>query len=481
MINLALSAIAAQLNSKLQGDDLVITDVSTDTRTIKAGDLFVALSGDNFDANRFVAKAAEQGAIAAIVTKKQAVNIPQIVVKDSRIALGLLGKMVREQVQPRVAALTGSNGKTTTKEMLAAILKRVAPTLATAGNFNNDVGVPLTLLRLQQHDQFAVMELGANHKKEIAYTTGLVLPEVVLINNVDAAHLEGFGDLQGVASAKGEILSGVKQQGTAVLNRDDKFYPYWLRKVDAQRHVNFSVVDDSADYFAADIQFDDAGNPTFRLCTPNGDCQINLVVAGRHNVANALAASAMASCFGIDINTIKLGLESMENVQGRLKISQLNSRIRVIDDSYNANIASVKAAIDVLTHFPSTNVLVMGDMGELGSSTADMHQQVGHYAQQQNVDHVYTCGALSREAALTAGASGRAFLTQSALVDALVTLITMAPETQLFTLLFKGSRSAKMEQAISLLSTKLAEHSEILVEDSISETLVENTIKERKC
>ncbi|NQZ93725.1 MAG: UDP-N-acetylmuramoyl-tripeptide--D-alanyl-D-alanine ligase [Moritella sp.] len=478
MINLALSAIAAQLNSKWQGDDVVITAVSTDTRTIKAGDLFIALSGDNFDANGFVANAAEQGAIAAIVTKKQAVDIPQIIVKDSRIALGLLGKMVREHVAPKVAALTGSNGKTTTKEMLAAILKLVAPTLATAGNFNNDIGVPLTLLRLQQQHQFAVMELGANHKKEIAYTTGLVLPDVVLINNVDAAHLEGFGDLQGVASAKSEILSGVKQQGIAVLNRDDKFYPYWLRKVDAQRQVSFSVVDDNADYFAADINFDDAGNPTFRLCIPSDECTINLAVAGRHNVANALAAAAIASCFGIDINTIKLGLESMVNVQGRLKISQLTPRIRIIDDSYNANIASVKAAINVLTHFPSTNVLVMGDMGELGSSTADMHQQVGHYAQQQQVDYVYTCGAVSREAALTAGESGRAFLTQSALVDALVELVTTAPDTQMFTLLFKGSRSAKMEQAIGLLTTKLAEHTAILIENT---TLVENTVKERKC
>jgi len=478
MINLALSAIAALLNSKWQGDDVVITDVSTDTRTIKTGDLFIALSGDNFDANNFVATAAKQGAIAAIVTKKQAVDIPQIIVKDSRIALGLLGKMVREQVNPQVAALTGSNGKTTTKEMLAAILKLVAPTLATAGNFNNDIGVPLTLLRLQQQHKFAVMELGANHKKEIAYTTGLVLPDVVLINNVDAAHLEGFGDLQGVASAKSEILSGVKQQGIAVLNRDDKFYQYWLRKVDAQRQVSFSVIDDNADYFAANIEFDNAGNPTFRLCTPNDKCTINLGVAGRHNVANALAAAAMASCFGIDINTIKLGLESMVNVQGRLKISQLTPRIRIIDDSYNANIASVKAAINVLTHFPSTNVLVMGDMGELGTSTADMHQQVGYYAQQQQVDHVYTCGAVSREAALTACESGRAFLAQAALVDALVELVTTAPDTQMFTLLFKGSRSAKMEQAINLLTTKLAERTAILIENT---TLVENTVKERKC
>ncbi|QUM78223.1 UDP-N-acetylmuramoyl-tripeptide--D-alanyl-D-alanine ligase [Moritella sp. 24] len=478
MINLALSAIAIKLNGKYQGDDVVITDVSTDTRTIKSGDLFVALSGDNFDANSFVAKAAEQGAIAAIVTKKQAVDIPQIVVKDSRIALGLLGKMVREQVNPKVAALTGSNGKTTTKEMLAAIVKLVAPTLATAGNFNNDIGVPLTLLRLQHEDQFAVMELGANHKKEIGYTTGLVLPDVVLINNVDAAHLEGFGDLQGVALAKSEILSGVKQRGMAVLNRDDKFYQYWLRKVDAQRHVNFSVVDASADYFAADIMFDDAGNPTFKLCTTQGECIINLRVAGRHNVANALAAAAMASCFGIDLKTIKLGLESMENVQGRLKISLLTPRIRIIDDTYNANIASVKAAIDVLTHFPSKNILVMGDMGELGDSTADMHQQVGHYAQQQQVDHVYTCGTMSREAALTAGINGRAFLSQTRLVDALVELVTTAPEEQMFTLLFKGSRSAKMEQVIDLLATRLSDNAAMLIENTM---LVKNTVKEIKC
>jgi UDP-N-acetylmuramoyl-tripeptide--D-alanyl-D-alanine ligase len=463
MIRLELTDIAATLNAKLLGDNIVINSttiesVSTDTRTITSGDLFIALSGDNFDANSFVSKAVEQGAAAVVVTKKQAISIPQLVVKDARIALGQLGKMVREKVAPQVAALTGSNGKTTTKEMLAAILKLIAPTLATAGNFNNDIGVPLTLLRLQPHDKFAVMELGANHKKEIAYTTTLVQPDVVLINNVDAAHLEGFGDLQGVALAKSEILTGIKQQGTAVLNRDDKFYSYWLRKITSQQHVNFSLQDGQADYYSRDICFDELGNAHFTLCTPMGECPIGLAVAGRHNVANALAAAAMAGCFGVSLATIKRGLESMTNVQGRLKISQLNAQIRIIDDTYNANIASVKAAIDVLAHFQSHNVLVLGDMGELGNNTAELHQQVGSYAHQQDIDHVYTCGVLSREAALTAGSAGRAFLDKAALVNALYELVSMAAPEQTFTLLFKGSRSAQMEQVINLLAAKLSEN-----------------------
>ena len=496
MISLQLETLAARLNAKLYGNNISVIGVSTDTRTLATGDLFIALSGENFDANSFVASAAEKGAAAAIVTKKQPVDIPQLVVKDTRLALGALGKLVREQLTLQVAALTGSNGKTTTKEMLAAILKQVAPTLATAGNFNNDIGVPLTLLRLQPEHEFAVLELGANHKKEIAYTTSLVLPDVVLINNVDAAHLEGFGDLQGVAQAKGEILTGIKHGGTAVLNRDDKFYDYWLRKIDPAQHVSFSLRDPQADYFAHDIEFDELGCAGFTLVTPKATIDIQLTVSGRHNVANALAAAAMASCFNIELAIIKLGLESVANVQGRLLISQLDSRIRIIDDTYNANIASAKAAIDVLSHFKSQNVLVMGDMGELGVNTAELHQQVGEYAQLQNVDNVFTCGVLSRETALSAGTRGRAFLDQTSLVDALQLLIANSDEDQHFTLLFKGSRSAKMEQAIALLRSKLTASTSMSDPAVISEPIpntdqvsvtapaalsAENTTKEQQC
>lgn len=460
MIKLELIQIAIELNAKLIGDSTTISNVSTDTRTLESGDLFIALSGENFDGNTFAKSAVEQGAAAIIVTKKQAVNVPQLIVKDTRIALGLLGKMVREIVAPKVAALTGSNGKTTTKEMLASILSLSAKTLSTAGNFNNDIGAPLTLLRLEPSDAFAVIELGANHKKEIAYTTSLALPDVVLINNVGAAHIEGFGDLQGVAQAKGEILQGIKNGGKAVLNRDDKFYSYWLRKISPEQHVSFSLKDESAEFYAKSISFDAMGLGHFTLCSPAGEVAIALPVAGQHNIANALAAAAMAASFDMSLALIKQGLETMSNVKGRLKISALNSRIRIIDDSYNANIASVKAAIDVLTHFESENVLIFGDMGELGKNTAEFHQQVGYYANEKQVDHVYTCGVHSREAALTAGASGRAFLDQEVLVDALFELMTKLKPAQEFTILFKGSRSAKMEHAITLLANKFTESPE---------------------
>lgn len=474
MISLQLSQINSALNGKLIGNDITISSVSTDTRSLVAGDLFIALSGDNFDANTFLTKAIELGASAAIVTKKQPVDIPQIVVKDSRIALGLLGKLVRTHIDLKVAGLTGSNGKTTTKEMLAAILQLAGPTLATAGNFNNDIGVPLTLLRLEPTHQFAVIEQGANHKKEIAYTTELAQPDVVLINNVDAAHLEGFGDLQGVAQAKGEILTALKYGAMAVLNRDDKFYKYWLRRIKSEQHISFSLTDSDADFYADDIKFDEQGNGIFTLVmksnetTKTDSLTVSLPIVGRHNIANALAAAAMASRFDISLAMIKQGLEQMSNVKGRLKLTQFSQQIRLIDDTYNANVASVKAAVDVLKGFASTNILVLGDMGELGSSTAEFHQQVGSYAQQQGIDHVYTCGVLSREAALMAGAVGRAFLEKSVLVDALHNLITGMASTQAMTILFKGSRSAQMEQAITLLTERLNESNE-------------NTDKERKC
>lgn len=465
MIMLELSNIARTLSGKLIGNNITISSVSTDTRSLREGDLFIALSGDNFDANKFVVSALEKGAIAVIVSKKQAIDVPQIVVKDTRLALGLLGKMVRSQLNLKVAALTGSNGKTTTKEMLSSILSLSASTLATAGNFNNDIGVPLTLLRLEEQHKFAVLELGANHKREIAYTTDLVLPDVVLINNVEAAHLEGFGDLQGVAQAKSEILTGIKRGGLAVLNRDDKFYNYWLRKINTDQHISFSLVDKSAEFFAQNIRFDTQGNGLFTLCSPSGNVDISLPVAGRHNVANALAAAAMASCFNIELSIIKQGLEQMNNAQGRLRITELNSQIRIIDDTYNANVASVKAAIDVLAQFSSVNILVLGDMGELGSSTAELHQQVGYYAHQEKLSHVYTYGVLSREAALTSGDIGRAFLDRQVLVDALYELVNQVDSTQKITILFKGSRSAKMEQTITLLTDKIAE----------------NNAKEKKC
>lgn len=445
MISLKLSEIATLLGAPLHGADLVINSVSTDSRTLTDAALFIALKGAHFDGNRFLADVASKGAVAVVCNEIPPVSIPYILVNDSRAALGKLAAAVKQKLAPKTIAVTGSAGKTTVKEMLYAILSEQAEVLATAGNFNNDIGVPLTLLRLTEQHRYAVLELGANHPGEIAYTTALVKPDVALITNAAASHLEGFGDIYGVARAKAEIYSGLGEQGIAVVSLDSDYSDYWLKQVPTHALLTFSLHNANADYFARDVQLDASGCAQFTMHTPAGAYTIHLTVPGRHNVANALAAAAAAAAAGVSIEQVQRGLAAMPAVKGRTNLLQLSPTFRVIDDTYNANVESVKAAIDLLASYSGFRGLLLGDMGELGTDARLYHEQIGEYAKNAGINLLFTLGVLSQSASDLFQGQSAHFSQRQAMLDQLLPVILAQQEV---TLLVKGSRSAKMELVV---------------------------------
>ncbi len=447
MIPVTLEWIAAQVDGQLIGQDRDISAVSTDTRNIAAGSLFIALQGPNFDAHDFIPQAAEKGATAVLVNKVCETTLPQIVVADTRLALGKLGAAVKAKVAPKTVAVTGSCGKTTVKEMTAAILSRKGKVLATKGNFNNDIGVPLTLLELQQDHEYAVVELGANHLGEIAYTTELTKPDVATIVNAAASHLEGFGSLFGVARAKSEIFKGLGKKGMAILNRDSQFYEFWLGKIHT-KHQSFSLEHD-ADYRAEDVVLGLDGCAQFDLICPTGRVMVRLAVPGMHNVGNALLAAALAIAVGASLDDVREGLMHMNSVKGRLNVKQLTNSVRVLDDTYNANVASVSAAIDLLASFPGRRVLILGDMAELGEKARHYHEHVGQYALEKGIDDLFTLGVLSQSASDVFNQRGKHFSD----VATLVSSVNRAVENEQrdISILVKGSRSARMERVVEAL------------------------------
>ncbi len=440
--------------STLQGDgEREIQSVCTDTRTLKPGDLFVALRGPNFNGDRFVEQARQAGAVAAIVTELQPVDLPQLRVNDTRIALGQLAKSHRQAFARPVVAITGSSGKTSVKEMLARILGLQARVLATKGNFNNDIGAPLTLLSLQPEDQYAVIELGASGRGEIAYTSALTQPDIAILNNAAAAHLEGFGSLQGVVEAKGEIFNGLKHDGVAVVNLDDGHCRFWLDQLEGRKLRTFSLNSSLADLFASDLETDGNGCCSFVLHSNTGQINVSLQVMGLHMVANALAAAAAADVLGFSLEQICQGLESYNGVEGRLAPQQGVQGARIIDDSYNANPASVKAAIRVLASLPGKRLLVLGDMAELGQDGASLHAELGRFAAELQLDEVYTVGTLA--AYTSAAFAQQRHLVEQAFDDKQVLLAAMVPALDAETVvLIKGSRSAAMEQVVTGLTNK---------------------------
>ena len=444
MIPLQASDIAAALDAQLIGEDVLIESVSTDSRQIQAGDLFIALQGPNFDGHKFAADVVQKGARALVVTRHLDVPVPQLIVADTRLALGQLGALVKSRVAVKTVAVTGSAGKTTVKEMMAAILSRIGHVLATAGNFNNDIGVPLTLLRLEAHHQYAVMELGANHLGEIAYTTSLVKPDVALITNVAAAHLEGFGDLFGVARAKGEIYNGLPEQGTAIVPLDSEFHNYWLQRLQQLKVQTFSQ-SSSADFRAENIVLDSNGCAGFDLSTPHGSVLVQLTIPGRHNVSNALAAAAATLALGASLTDVQLGLAAMKPVKGRINVHQPRADLRIIYDTYNANVESCKAAIDLLASYSGQRLLVLGDMGELGPEARTFHEEVGVYARQAGLDALFTLGVLSQNASDQFHQQSGHFSSRAQLVGRLQPYLSGDHEV---TILVKGSRSAKMELVV---------------------------------
>jgi UDP-N-acetylmuramoyl-tripeptide--D-alanyl-D-alanine ligase len=443
MIPLCLADIAQVLDGELVGKNITIDSINTDSRSLKQGELFLALKGPNFDAHRFLNKVVELGCAAVIVDHLCELNIPQIIVSDTHKALGEIAAYVKEKVAPKTVAITGSSGKTTVKEMVAAILSRLGNVLATKGNFNNDIGVPLTLLRLEQEHDFAVIELGANHMGEIAYTTALVKPDVAIINNIAAAHLEGFGDLCGVARAKGEIFEGLNSKGVALYNQDCKLANKWQWRLTDKLVRKFSCYQE-ADCFSSDVTLDEDGCASFTLNTYQGNAYIELTVPGKHNVCNAVAAATIALEFGANLNDIRLGLLDMSPVQGRMNLHQLSETFKLIDDTYNANVESIKAATDLLSSYPGRRVLILGDMGELGAEARGYHQEVGEYAKTCNIDDLLTIGVLSQS---TADAfNGQHFSERGQLMRCLISLLEN--EHNNISILVKGSRSARMENVV---------------------------------
>ncbi len=470
MITLDLVTLAKASNGKLFCHEslnlITIENLITDSRTLTEKDAFLALKGPNFDGHRFAQQVVDKGCQVVIVDHYidtlDKETVAQVVVEDTRIALGKIAAYVKQQVAPKTVGITGSSGKTTVKEMLSAILSRLGNVLATNGNFNNDIGVPLTLLRLTQNDDFAVIEMGANHMGEIAYTTELVKPDIAMINNIAAAHLEGFGDLCGVARAKGEIFSGLTPNGIALYNQDTQYASKWQWRLAGKQVRTFSCENSSntntADCYSRNISLDENGCASFDLQTSLGQCAIKLTVPGKHNVCNAVAAAAAAIECGASLQDISLGLASMASVKGRLNIHHLQSsnsnQIKLIDDTYNANVESIKAAISLLAAYSGQKILILGDMGELGSEACSYHQEIGEFAKEKDIDVLLTLGVLSQSTSdAFVGdneAASQHFSERSHLSEYLFSQLEKNHNNQEshINILVKGSRSAHMENVV---------------------------------
>ena len=448
MISLTLAQLAKITSGRIESapnSEFVIENVSTDSRKIGESCLFIALKGERFDAHDFAEQVVADGAKALLVDHKLAVNCPQVVVKDTRIAMGQLAAWVRQQVSARIVGLTGSSGKTSVKEMTASILAERGKTLYTAGNLNNDIGVPLTLFRLTPEHDFAVIEMGANHPNEIAYTTNIVKPETALVNNLFGAHLAGFGSPEGVAKAKGEIYQGIPEEGTAIVNLDSYSEKWQFQPRQTVWYYSLTQ-QPKADFYPTDIQINQL-TTDFVLHTPVGHVDITLPLPGVHNIANVLAASALAISVGASLEDIKNGLANTKAVPGRLFPVRLAEHKVVLDDTYNANDGSMIAAIHVLEKMPGYRILVVGDMGELGDYAEECHQRVGVAAKQAGLDKVFSVGQLS-ELISEFSECGEHFTVKS---DLLTRLIPLAQQNDVVSILVKGSRSSAMEDVVNAL------------------------------
>lgn len=438
-----LNTVAALLNhpSPLNG---VLSGICTDSRLVQPGNLFIALQGDKFDGHRFLSEVADKGALAAVVSQSDStVSMPQIVVPDTLLALATIATAHRQELTCPVIALTGSNGKTTVKEMIATILPQ--PSHATHGNLNNHIGAPMSVLGLKQEHRYAVFELGANHLGEIAYTAAVVRPDVALINNIAPAHVAGFGSIDGVANAKGEIYQSLHAGGTAVINDDDVYAHFWDDLLDNKKVCRFSATH-QADVYARNIQLNDQGCGCFTLITPQGQIEITLQVPGMHNVRNALAASACCDAIGLSLLQIQKGLQQFKGVKGRVNVLTGINHSVIIDDTYNANLRSVLAGLEVLATRPGDKIFVFGDMGELGEWALQHHQEVGLAARRLDISQVLTCGEYSKEASNAFGQGGQHFANQADLVSFLIKELNAST-----VVLVKGSRSSAMENVVHKL------------------------------
>lgn len=453
MRSLTLAEIARVLGCPASSATGSVRDICTDTRALQSGDLFVALRGDRFDGHEFLATAREAGAIAAVVdAPDETVALPQLVVPDTVQALADLARFNRELSNARVVAVTGSSGKTTFKEMLSAILSREGETLATLGNLNNHIGAPLTLFRLAPTHRFAVIELGASGLGEIAHTVSAARPEVAVITNAGEAHLEGFGGYENIVRGKGEIIDGVAEGGTVVLNRDDPAFETWKQRAGIRRVVSVSARGAEADYRCLAYELDN-GVYSIRVMTPEGrEHSLTLNLPGEHNICNALLATAAAEAVGAGWESVLAGLETVRPAAGRLERKPLSDRVTIIDDSYNANPSSMRAALDVLSREAPTRVAVLGGMAELGSDGDQLHREVGEHARNLGIEEMLVVGTSGGCSALVSGFGDRAhrFESHQQSVEWLLANVT-GP----MTVLVKGSRSSAMDQVVKMLQEKV--------------------------
>ncbi|HEX2546623.1 MAG TPA: UDP-N-acetylmuramoyl-tripeptide--D-alanyl-D-alanine ligase [Ramlibacter sp.] len=440
-----LKQAADWIGGKLVGDPgLQVQRVHTDTRTLQDGDLFVALKGDRYDANDFISDARRKGAVAAIAhTGRLPAGVPGIEVDDGRMALGRLAHAWRKQYQLPLVAVTGSNGKTTVTQMIASILCAWQPDahLATQGNLNNDIGLPLTLLRLRATHRIGVIELGMNHPGEIEYLAKIAEPTVALVNNAQREHQEFMATVEAVARENGSVFCALPRNGTAVFPAGEEFTMVWTGLAEARPCLTFG--DDDADVRVEDAQWRE-GHWQVRAETPVGPMAFDLHIAGRHNVRNALAAAACALAAGVPLDAIVKGLESFEPVKGRsraLGVKLGDRTLTLVDDTYNANPDSVRAAIDVLAELPGPRLLVLGDMGEVGDQGPAFHQEVGDYARERRIEQLFTLGDQA------VGMKGRHFADVESLNAAVIAALDKTESV-----LVKGSRFMKMERVVEAIT-----------------------------
>lgn len=444
MIKMSLSELASLLETPFSEKDMFFHGVSTDSRTLIPGNLFIALQGEHFDGHQFLEQAAKNGAVAAIVSKILPVNIPQILVYDTLVSMGKLSAHWRQRFKIPLVGITGSNGKTTLKNMMASILRtacdqQTEKVLATEGNLNNAIGVPLTLFRLNDQHRFGVIEMGMNHFGEIAYLTQLAKPAVAIITNAAEAHLEGLKNIAGVAKAKGEIFQGLIKEGVAILNADDQHFNYWCDLIHNHKYLTFGLKN-NADVSAKIY------DEYLTLSTPLGHIDLTLPLLGVHNVMNALAATAAAIALHIDLTDIKKGLEIMTAAPGRMHQYIHASGARIIDDTYNANPCSLQAAVSTLTMMKGTKIIILGDMRELGPDAKSLHYIAGEKMRIANIDYLFTLGELSAASSEAFGKNAKHFTDKQALIEAVLPYLKQDTH-----ILVKGSRSMKMENIIAKL------------------------------
>jgi UDP-N-acetylmuramoyl-tripeptide--D-alanyl-D-alanine ligase len=448
---LDLQSAAVAMDARLSGANASFTRVTTDSRDVRQGDLFIGLRGDRFDGQAFADGALQAGAAAVVVVDPSAVKTPGasvLVVKDTRIALGRLAAEWRARFDIPLVGITGSNGKTTVKELLASILRVQSGedgVLATAGNLNNDIGMPLTLLSLRGHHRYAVIEMGMNHLGEIAYLSRLARPGYALINNAGSAHIGELGSLEAIAQAKGEILSGLDKSGCAIINSDDAHADYWRGLARGKRVVDFGL--DRRASVSASYELTDAGS-LVTIQTPEDRFVASLNVPGMHNVKNALAAATAAYALGVPPPAIAAGLAGYAGAKGRLQRTTLSSGALLIDDTYNANPESMRAAISVLAAREGRKILVMGDMGELGDNAAALHASIGEFAKRTGLDSLLALGAMSAHAARSFGRQGRHF---ESIAD--IAAAAAAEAVAGSAVLVKGSRFMRMERVVEALKS----------------------------